>query len=118
MNSIVLEVHIYHLMILLLILVGEHAEMAHRGGHGSAPALGVPSRCVPCMFSSYQSNLPALTIDSLQPSIPLGLLQAGLVSSEITLLTGSDPGSQIVAIGTIVSSRSPCSSQSKGELYH
>ena len=38
--------------------MGAHAEVARRGGHGSALAQGVPS---------WQSQLPTMAIDSLQP---------------------------------------------------
>ena len=53
--------------ILLLLLMGAHARVAHRGGHGLAPAQGVPARGVPRVRPSWKSQLPAMTINSLQP---------------------------------------------------
>ena len=50
-----------------LLPVGEHAEVAHRAIHVSALTLRVPTRRVPNMRPSCQSQLPAVTIDSLQP---------------------------------------------------
>ena len=41
--------------------------MARRGGHGSAPVLGVSAKGVPYMHPLLQSQLSAMTIDSLQP---------------------------------------------------
>ena len=78
------------LFFLLLLLVGAHAEVARHAGHGSTQALGV----MPCMRLSCQSQLPAVTIDSLQPvhgRPPSGeRVQAQLISLDTTLLTGSD----------------------------
>ena len=38
---------------LLLLLMGAHAGVKHRGSHGSAPAQGVPARGVPCLRPSW-----------------------------------------------------------------
>ena len=46
--------------------MGAEAEEARRGGHGSAPAMRVPARGVPCMHPSCQTQIPTVTIDSLQ----------------------------------------------------
>ena len=48
--------------------MGAHARVAHRGGHGLAPAQGVPARGVPRVRPSWKSHLPAMTINSLQPT--------------------------------------------------
>ena len=53
------------------------AVVASHGRNGLATALRVSVRGVP-------SN-------QVTSGLPLGLLQAGLISSEITLFTGSDP---------------------------
>ena len=63
--------------------MGAHARAAHRGGHGLAPAQGAPARGVPRVRPSWKSQLPAMTIDFMQPGhgrLSLGLLQAGLIS--------------------------------------
>ena len=39
--------------LLLMLLMGAHVGVAHRGGHGSAPAQGVPERGVPCVRHSW-----------------------------------------------------------------
>ena len=46
---------------------GSKTEVARHGGHGSTPALVVSGRGVPCMRPSSQSQLTAVTTDSLQP---------------------------------------------------
>ena len=73
--------------------MGANARVAHRGGQGLAPAQGVPARGVSCVRPSWYSQLPAITIDSLQPGhgrppSRSSQLKAELISSEITLLTG------------------------------
>ena len=47
--------------------MGAHARVAHRGGHGLAPAQEIPARGVPRVRPSWKSQLPAMTINSLQP---------------------------------------------------
>ena len=54
-------------LLLLLLLMRAHARVAHRSGHGLAPAQGVPARGVPRVPPSWKSQLPAMTINSLQP---------------------------------------------------
>ena len=56
-----------NIVYLLLLLVGAHVKLAYRGGQGSAPAQGVSARGVSCVCPSCQSQLPTMTIDSLQP---------------------------------------------------
>ena len=47
--------------------MGAHAEVARRGGHDSAPLLGLSIRGVPYMRPSCHAQIPAVIIDSLQP---------------------------------------------------
>ena len=44
-----------------------YTEVTHHSGHGSAQAREVYAIGVPCGCPSCQSQLPAMTIDSLQP---------------------------------------------------
>ena len=74
--------------------MGAHAEVARRGDHGSAPALGVSARGVPCMRPFLSDPTPGSDhlCNQAKGDVLLGLLQAGLISSDITLLTRSNPG--------------------------
>ena len=47
--------------------MGTRAEVVLRASHGSTPAEGLSKRGMPCMRPSCHSQVPALTIDFLQP---------------------------------------------------
>ena len=66
----VLKLELIHesdnILLLLQLLEGAHAELARRDGHGSVLDQGVSAaRGVPCVRPSCQSQLPAMTVDSL-----------------------------------------------------
>ena len=70
--------------------MGANAEVVSPGGHGLAPAQECHACVLPVRPKSWQ--LPSILCNQVTGGLPLGLLQAELVSSEITLLTGSDLG--------------------------
>ena len=77
----------------LLQLMGGLAEATRHSGHISVPAVGVFAGGASYVSPSTQSQFSVLSINPLQPSLALNLLQTGLISSDMPLLTGSDLGS-------------------------
>ena len=71
--------------------MGANAEVVRPDGHGSAPAQEYHACVLPVRPRSRQ--LPSILCNQVTGGLPLGLLQAGLISSEIILLTGLDLGS-------------------------
>ena len=98
--------------VILLRLAGTFAEVARHGGHASAP----PYRGSCVMHTPF---LPVQALDNdhqffatRSRVVSLGVFsRPGPISSEITLLTGLDPGAstrdQIAAVSVVVSCRSP-----------